>query len=63
MVKRKEATDLLSAYGFHATGGTNHEDWTDGEHFTQVLRHREISNQLFARIKKQTAISVKDRKE
>ena len=33
--------------------GTNHEHWTDGAHWTQVPRHKEISNQLFEKIKKQ----------
>ena len=61
MVKRKEVTDLLSAHGFHATGGTNHEHWTDGKRFTQVPHHREISNQLFARIKKQAGITSNNR--
>ncbi len=56
MVKRKEVTDLLRKSGFRPTGGTNHEHWTDGIHFTQVPRHREISNQLFERIKKQAGI-------
>jgi hypothetical protein len=51
MVKRKEVTDYLRAAGLHPTGGTEH--WTDGVHWTQVPRHKEISNQLFEKIKKQ----------
>lgn len=56
MVKRKEVTDLLRKSGLRSTGGTNHEHWTDGVHFTQVPRHREISNQLFEKIKKQAGL-------
>ena len=55
MVKRKEVTDYLRAAGLHPTGGTNHEHWTDGAHWTQVPRHKEISNQLFEKIKKQAS--------
>lgn len=56
MIKRKEVTDLLRRAGFHPTGGTNHEHWTDGIRFTQVPRHREISNQLFEKIKRQAGL-------
>lgn len=56
MVKRKEVIDLLRKAGLHPTGGTRHEHWTDGTHFTQVLRHREISNQLFEKIKRQAGV-------
>ena len=56
MVKRKVVTDFLRNGGFHPTGGTNHEHWTDGERFTQVPRHREISNQLFEKIKKEAGL-------
>lgn len=56
MVKRKVVTNFLRNGGFHPTGGTNHEHWTDGERFTQVPRHREISNQLFEKIKKQAGL-------
>lgn len=56
MVKRKEVTDFLKQNGLHPTGGTNHEHWTDGIHWTQVPRHREISNQLFERIKRQAGL-------
>lgn len=47
MVKRKVVTDFLRQGGLHPDGGRNHEHWTDGEHFTQVPRHREISDTLF----------------
>ncbi len=56
MVKRKEVTDILRSAGLKPTGGTNHEHWTDGVHFTQVPRHREIPNALFEKIKKQAGI-------
>lgn len=56
MVKRREVTRLLKDAGFHPTGGTNHEHWTDGVRFTQVPRHREISRQMFERIKKQAGL-------
>lgn len=56
MVKRKEVIDLLKKAGLHPTGGTRHEHWTDGTHFTQVPRHREISNQLFEKIKRQAGV-------
>lgn len=56
MVKRKEVTDLLRKNGFYPTGGTNHEHWSNGREWTQVPRHREISNQLFERIKKQAGL-------
>lgn len=56
MVKRKEVTDLLKQAGFHPTGGTNHEHWTDGTRWTQVPRHSEIPNQLFEKIKKQAGL-------
>lgn len=57
MVKRKTVTDLLRSAGFKPCGGTNHEHWTDGVRFTQVPRHREIAEQLFAKIKKQAGIT------
>lgn len=56
MVKRKEVIDLLRKAGLHPTGGTRHEHWTDGAHFKQVPRHREISNQLFEKIKRQAGV-------
>lgn len=56
MVKRKAVTDLLKRNGFHSTGGTNHEHWSNGSEWTQVTRHREISNQLFEKIKKQAGL-------
>lgn len=56
MVKRKEVTDLLKRNGFHSTGGTNHEHWSNGSEWTQVPRHREISNRLFEKIKKQAGL-------
>lgn len=56
MVKRKEVTVFLRRGGLWPTGGTNHEHWTDGVHFTQVPRHKEISNQLFEKIKKQAGL-------
>lgn len=56
MVKRKEVIDLLRKAGLHPTGGTRHEHWTDETHFTQVLRHREISNQPFEKIKRQAGV-------
>lgn len=56
MVKRKEVIDLLRKAGLHPTGGTRHEHTTDGTHFTQVPRHREISNQLFEKIKRQAGV-------
>ena len=56
MVKRKKVIDLLRKAGFHSTGGTRHEHWTDGTHFTQVQRHHEINNQLFEKIKRQAGI-------
>lgn len=49
MVKRKTVVDLLRKSGLHPTGGSNHEHWTDGTHWTQVPKHREISEQLFKR--------------
>ena len=60
VVKRREVIDCLRRAAF-TTGGTNHEHWTDGTHFTQVPRHREISNQLFARIKRQAGITDETR--
>lgn len=56
MVKRKVVTDFLRKGGLHSDGGKNHEHWTDGTHFTQVPRHREISDQLFEKIKKQAGL-------
>lgn len=56
MVKRREVIRLLRKAGFHPTGGTNHEHWTDGTRFTQVPRHSEISEQMYARIKKQAGL-------
>ena len=56
MVKRKVVTDFLKNGGLWPDGGKNHEHWTDGEHFTQVPRHREISDQLFEKIKKQAGL-------
>lgn len=56
MVKRKAVTDFLRKGGLHPVGGKNHEHWTDGEHFTQVPRHSEISEQLFEKIKKQAGL-------
>ena len=56
MVKRKEVTDLLKKHGLHPDGGKNHEHWTDGIHWTQVPRHREIPNELFEKIKKQAGL-------
>ena len=56
MVKRKEVTDLLKRNGFHSTGGTNHKHWSNGSEWTQVPRHRGISNQLFEKIKKQAGL-------
>ena len=61
VVKRRDVIDCLRRAGLHPTGGTNHEHWTDGTHFTQVPRHREISNQLFARIKRQAGITDETR--
>ncbi len=56
MVKRKEVTDFLRSGGLRPNGGTRHEMWTDGVHTTFVPRHREISNQLFEKIKKQAGL-------
>ena len=56
MVKRREVIRLLRQNGFMPSTGTNHEHWTDGKRFTQVPRHREISNQLFEKIKKQAGL-------
>lgn len=56
MVKRKTVVDLLRRSGLHPTGGSNHEHWTDGTHWTQVPRHREIPDQLFEKIKKQAGL-------
>lgn len=56
MVKRREVIAFLRKGGLHPTGGKNHEHWTDGVHFTQVPRHREISEPMFEKIKKQAGL-------
>lgn len=56
MVKRRDIIRFLKNAGFYSTGGTNHEHWTNGVRFTQVPRHREISEQMFERIKKQAGL-------
>lgn len=56
MVKRRKVTGFLREHGFKPYGGTNHEHWTDGKHFTQVPRHSEISNQMFEKIKKEAGL-------
>lgn len=56
MAKRREVTAFLRESGFHPTVSTSHEHWTDGVHFTQVPRHREISEPMFEKIKKQAGL-------
>lgn len=56
MVKRREVIKALRKGGLYPEKGTNHEHWTDGTHFTQVPRHSEISEQMFAKIKKQAGL-------
>lgn len=56
MVKRREVTDFLRKHGFKPSAGKKHEHWTDGSRFTQVPRHREISNQMFEKIKKEAGL-------
>lgn len=56
MVKRRKVVDFLKRSGFWSEGGTNHERFSDGRHWTQVPRHSEISEQMFEKIKKQAGL-------
>ena len=53
MVKRREVVKYLLERGFVSDGGKNHEHFVKGVRFTQVPRHGEISEEMFAKIKKQ----------
>ncbi len=56
MVKRRDVVKLLQENGFVGDGGKRHEHFIKGDRFTQVPRHREISEELFERIKKQAGL-------
>ena len=57
MVKRKEVEDFFKEHGFENKGGANHDklQHPDGR-WTILGRHREISNLLFERMKKQAGL-------
>lgn len=56
MVKRREVVKFLKDNGFESDNGKNHEHFIKGDRFTQVPRHREISEEMFEKIKKQAGL-------
>lgn len=56
MVKRREVVKFLRAHGFESDNGKNHEHFVKDGRFTQVPRHREISEEMFEKIKKQAGL-------
>ncbi len=56
MVKRREVVKFLRSHGFESDNGKNHEHFVKGGRFTQVPRHREISEEMFEKIKKQAGL-------
>lgn len=58
MVKRREVVKFLQDNGFVGDKGKRHEHFVKDDKFTQVPRHREISEEMFEKIKKQAGLKL-----
>lgn len=56
MTKRRDVVRFLESHGFWSLGGTRHEKFTNGTRIVLVKRHREIEDEVFARIKKEAGL-------
>lgn len=56
MTKRRDVVKYFTDRGFWSKGGTKHEKFTNGEKTIQIKRHREIEDEVFARLKKEAGL-------
>lgn len=56
MTKRRDLVRLLELNGFVSKGGAKHEVFSKPGYRTAVPRHREISDEMAKRIKKQAGL-------
>ena len=56
MTKRRDLVKVLIEAGFHSEGGTKHEKFTKGTITVLVKRHREIPDEIAAKILRQAGL-------
>lgn len=56
MTKRRDVVKYFTDRGFWSKGGTKHEKFTNGEKTILIKRHREIEDEVFARLKKEAGL-------
>ena len=56
MTKRRDVVKYSTDRGFWSKGGTKHEKFTNGEKTIRIKRHREIEDEVFARLKKEAGL-------
>lgn len=56
MTKRRDVVKFFEQHGFWSQGGTKHEKFTDGHVTIFIKRHREIEDEVFAKLKKQAGL-------
>ena len=56
MVKRRDVIRFLEQNGFKKVGGTKHDKYQKGNCVTSVPRHREVKDNTFKQILRETGL-------